>query len=238
MKKIAFFHNFLQLLLFLFLGILFLNNKNLPTKTDESIISVEELDHLFAKNPRYIADGFNYPVGKPKGKYYYIAQKFGKRNKRFGNLFHLGEDWNGVGGGNTDYGDTVYSIGRGLVVFAEDCGGGWGNVVRIIHKFRKKSEYWYIESLYAHLKDIKVEKGQFVKRGKKIGTIGNVNGLYFAHLHLEVRYKILMPLVGGYSKILKGYLSPIRFINANRHTKYKRRRRKIAKKLTKNSIQY
>ncbi|MCP5494356.1 MAG: M23 family metallopeptidase [Leptospiraceae bacterium] len=205
------------------MGLIFLNNKNIYTKTDESIIKVQEIDRMFEKNPKYIARGFNYPVGKPKGKYYYIAQKFGTINKNYGNLYHLGEDWNGIGGGNTDYGDTVYSIGRGLVVFADDCGKGWGNVIRIIHKIKKKSKYWYVESLYAHLKDIKVKKGEFVKRGEKIGTIGNANGLYYAHLHMEVRFKILMPLVGGYSKVLKGYLSPLKFINANRHTKWKKR---------------
>ena len=53
-----------------------------------------------------ISDGFDFPVGKPNAKKYYNAQKFGKN-------YHLGDDWNGVGGGNTDYGNPVYSISNG-----------------------------------------------------------------------------------------------------------------------------
>lgn len=163
-------------------------------------------------NNAYIANKFDFPVGKPGAKGYYNAQKFAVRNKQFGNNFHLGEDWNGLGGGNTDLGDAVYSIGNGLVVFSKNCGGGWGNVVRIIHKISEKK---YVESVYAHLKDIKVKEGTFVKRGFQIGTIGNVNGLYYAHLHFELRSKINMPLGGGYASSYDGYLNPTKFIRNN-----------------------
>jgi len=71
-----------------------------------------------------VANQFDYPVGKPDAKGYYNAQKFGVN-------LHLGEDWNAVTGGNSDLGDPIFSIANGFVDFAEDVGGGWGNVIRI-----------------------------------------------------------------------------------------------------------
>lgn len=55
-----------------------------------------------------LVDGFDFPVGKPDAKGYYDAQSFGKNN-------HLGSDWNGNGGGNSDFGDDVFSIADGVV---------------------------------------------------------------------------------------------------------------------------
>ena len=40
-----------------------------------------------------LADGFDYPVGKPDGEGYYIFRGFSPNG-------HLGEDWNGNGGGD------------------------------------------------------------------------------------------------------------------------------------------
>jgi len=53
--------------------------------------------------PGYLADAFDYPVGKPDAKQYYNAQPFGKN-------YHLGDDWNGKGGGNTDLGDPGITL--------------------------------------------------------------------------------------------------------------------------------
>jgi len=61
-----------------------------------------------------------------------------------------------------------------------------------------------------------VKVGQFVKKGDKIGTIGNVDGTYYAHLHFEIRDDIELPVGGGYSDDIKGYLNPTTFIKANR----------------------
>jgi len=96
-----------------------------------------------------VTNGFDFPVGKPNAKDYYNAQKFKENN-------HLGEDWNGVGGGNSDIGDPIYAIANGYVSFAENKKGGWGNVVRIVHYITKEQQ---LESLYAHCLDIKVQTG-------------------------------------------------------------------------------
>ncbi len=107
-------------------------------------------------------DGFDFPVGKPNARGYYNAQKFTVNN-------HLGEDWNGVSGGNTDLRDPVYSTADGMIFFAKDVGGGWGNIIRIVHKYWKNGEIKYIESFYAHLKDILIKEGKYLKGGIKLG---------------------------------------------------------------------
>ncbi len=154
----------------------------------------------------YLADAFDFPVGKPDAKRYYNAQPFGENN-------HLGDDWNGTGGGNTDLGDPVYAIGNGYVKFAEDYGGGWGNIVRVVHFLPDDTLY---ESFYAHCDTILVKEGQWVKRGEQIGTIGNAGGIYYAHLHFEIRADTSLPIGGGYSEYTEGYLDPTEFIKQHR----------------------
>ena len=151
-------------------------------------------------------NGFDFPVGKPNAKKYYNAQKFGENE-------HLGDDWNGIGGGNTDLGDPVYSIGNGYVSFAKNVYGGWGNIIRIVHFIDKDNQ---VESLYAHCDEISVKEGDYIKKGQKIGTIGTNDGTYLAHLHLELRNEIGLPIGGGYSSNTKGYLNPTKFIKDNR----------------------
>ena len=181
-------------------------SKNQLEKTNVSQDSFVFFDTIFAKKPSYIAKGFDFPVGKLNAKGYYNAQKFTVNN-------HLGDDWNGIGGGNTDLGDPIYTIGNGYVKFAENYGGGWGNVIRIVHKYKGN----YYESLYAHCDKISVKKGSFVTKGMQIGTIGNADGAYYAHLHLEIREDIFMEIGGGYSKNTEGFLNPTTFIKSNRN---------------------
>ena len=56
----------------------------------------------------------------------------------------------------------------------------YGNFVKIKH-----DDGYY--TLYAHLKDVYVSKGQRVLRGEKIGYMGNTGNAYGVHLHFEVR---------------------------------------------------
>lgn len=156
-----------------------------------------------------LADAFDFPVGPPNGKGYYNAQPFGKN-------YHLGEDWNGNGGGNSDLGDPIFSIANGIVIYSDEGGPGWGNVVRIIHNIGTHNDPVMVESLYAHLKTVNVSKGVIVKRRQRLGTIGNVNKLYYAHLHLEIRTTIGMPLGEGYSTDNTGFTNPTQFIKAHR----------------------
>lgn len=156
-----------------------------------------------------VADGFDFPVGDGDAIEYYDAQKFGEND-------HLGEDWNGVGGGDTDFGDPVLAVADGVVIVSRDYLGGWGNVVRIVHNIGSKEQPRYVESFSAHLDRVEVEAGQVVRRGQLIGTIGDAHGLYLAHLHFEMRDRINMPVGPGYSSERAGYLDPTAFIKRYR----------------------
>ena len=185
------------------------SNPNKPSKNlqEELIVPVAKRSlEQFVYDPDFIADAFDYPVGKPDAKGYYNAQGFGKN-------YHLGDDWNAVTGGNSDLGDPIYSIANGYVKFAADLKGGWGNVIRILHQLPDRTQ---IESVYAHCHKIIVESGSWVKKGQQIGTIGNVNGLYLAHLHFEIRDDVDMDIGGGYSEDQEGYLDPTEFIKDHR----------------------
>jgi murein DD-endopeptidase MepM/ murein hydrolase activator NlpD len=160
--------------------------------------------------PVLLADGFDFPVGPPNGKGYYNAQGFGKNT-------HLGDDWNGVGGGNSDFDDPVYSIARGIVSEVYHAGPGWGNVVRVLHWFERDSLVKECESLYAHLHQMTVAVGDTLRRGQQLGTIGNADGAYYAHLHFEIRMEHGRPLGGGYDpNPPRWFVDPTAFIALNR----------------------
>jgi murein DD-endopeptidase MepM/ murein hydrolase activator NlpD len=58
--------------------------------------------------------------------------------------------------------------------------GGYGRMVVLEH-----GNGW--ETRYAHLHRIKVEKGDRVRRGRKLGTVGHSGNADGNHLHYEVR---------------------------------------------------
>jgi murein DD-endopeptidase MepM/ murein hydrolase activator NlpD len=158
-----------------------------------------------------LADGFDLPVGKSDGQGYYKARGFQSQG-------HLGEDWDGIGGGDTDLGDPVYCIGDGVVVFARDCHLGWGNVVIVRHAYRDGYAIRNIDSLYGHLQKILVRPGQTVRRGQQIAAIGNAHGLYDAHLHLEIRKNLEIGMSRDkFAKDLSNYYDPSQFILSHRH---------------------
>ena len=191
-----------------------------PGKTKSEIVSVpsqkdppqitpamtSSLDMGFTK----IADGFDFPVGKPEAEGYYKARGF-----RSGG--HVGEDWDGVRGGDTDLGDPIYCAGDGIVVFARDVHLGWGNVVIVRHAYREGGNVKYIDSLYGHLQKMLVGRGQRVSRGQQIATMGTAHGQYDAHLHFEIRKNLEIGMSRSkFQKDFSNYYDPTQFINAHR----------------------
>lgn len=158
-----------------------------------------------------LADGFDFPVGKPNADGYYVFRGYYPGG-------HLGEDWNGSRGGDTDLGDPVYATGDGVVVFSEDYLRGWGNVVIVRHAYvDENGRVALMDSLYGHLDQRLVRKYQLVKRGQQLGTIGTAHGKYAAHLHFEMRRNISIGMSrNAYDQGYANYFSPRQFIATHR----------------------
>jgi murein DD-endopeptidase MepM/ murein hydrolase activator NlpD len=107
--------------------------------------------------------------------FYWISSVFGYRTdpmtKR--RAMHFGVDFAGMVGLN------VYATGDGIVKSIKILRGGTGKTIVIDHGFG-------YTSLYGHLHDIFVHKGQKIKRGMVIGTVGNTGKSTGPHLHYEV----------------------------------------------------
>jgi hypothetical protein len=86
---------------------------------------------------------------------------------------HTGMDF------TADRGTEVYATGDGFVEEIERKRWGYGKSIVINHGYGYKT-------LYAHLNDFNVKKGQKVKRGELIGFIGSTGKSTGPHLHYEV----------------------------------------------------
>jgi len=105
-----------------------------------------------------------------------ISDYFGSRKDPFTGkrTMHHGMDFTGPEGSD------IFATGDGEIVEAGYSFYGYGNRVIIDHG------YGY-QTIYAHLKDIKVKRGQKVTRGDVVGALGNTGRSTGAHLHYEVR---------------------------------------------------
>jgi len=109
---------------------------------------------------------------------------------RYEKAQHTGTDYNGRGGGNTDWGDGVFAVADGVVdevEFYPTIGGH----ISIKHTDELYSIYWHVEK-------IRVKVGDKVRMGQPIAVIGrgqdkNKDGAgdFTAHLHFELRRKKL-----------------------------------------------
>lgn len=87
-------------------------------------------------------------------------------------------------------GTPVYAAEDGTVDWVQEWDGhstrgnqSYGNMVRIRHADYKSRK---LQTLYAHLKESKVEYGQSIKEGELIGYSGNTGNSKGPHLHFEV----------------------------------------------------
>jgi murein DD-endopeptidase MepM/ murein hydrolase activator NlpD len=108
----------------------------------------------------------------------HLSSVFGYRiDPVFGGIqHHKGVDLSGK------VGLPIYASGDGVVLVASYNGGGYGNMVEIDHGFGYTTRY-------AHLSEISVTEGQKVKRGDRIGKLGNTGKSVGPHLHYEIRLK-------------------------------------------------
>jgi murein DD-endopeptidase MepM/ murein hydrolase activator NlpD len=101
-----------------------------------------------------------------------IGDGFGPR----GNQFHPGLDFPAPSG------TPVAAAGRGRVVFAGWDSGGYGNLVVVEHPLG-------VRSMYAHLSQIAVRRGESVVAGSRIGRVGSTGFATGPHLHFELRLR-------------------------------------------------
>jgi hypothetical protein len=78
-------------------------------------------------------------------------------------------------------GTPIQATGDGKVVKVSKKRTGYGRHVVIDHGFGYKT-------LYAHMKDVTVSKGDIVKKGQQIGTVGSTGTSTAPHCHYEVRF--------------------------------------------------
>ena len=170
-----------------------------------------------------MADGFDFPVGKPDAVGYYKSR--GMRPNG-----HLGDDWNGMGGGNSDLGAPVYAAAHGIVVFARDARMGWGNVVIIRHVYQSpEGGIRAVDTLYGHMDEVMVKEKQMVRKGDQVGTIGTNRGQYLAHLHFEVRKNIKIGMRrSAFPHDYSCYYNPTEFIERHRKLKVPKSKYKVA----------
>ncbi len=116
-------------------------------------------------------DLINYSLPVSSG---YVSSAYGKRRDPFNGhqRHHNGIDI------AAKHGSKIQAIASGFVTFSGRK-GGYGNVIDIHHSDTLKSRY-------AHLDTIKVKKGEVVRKGDTIATMGKTGRATGSHLHLEV----------------------------------------------------
>ena len=137
----------------------------------------------------YRLAAFKTPFSMPVKDQFRWSSGFGYRNdpKGMGTRMHEGTDLAGA------YGTPIYATADGVVVYAS-WENGYGRLIKIQHAFN-------LETRYGHLSQIRVEVGQRVSRGDRIGDMGNSGRSTGTHLHYEIR-------VGGTA------VNPMTFIKA------------------------
>jgi murein DD-endopeptidase MepM/ murein hydrolase activator NlpD len=160
-----------------------------------------------------VTDEFDTPMRPPDGDGVTISMPYMEK-------FHWGEDWT-TAKGDAALGEPVYSVADGWVSVAQDFDAAWGKVVFICYRLPDGRYPPFVEVMYAQLNSFDVAGGQFVKRGQQIGTVGNANGLYKAHLHWEVRNWVGMGLGLCFADKRDGLLGPSDFLAAHRGNRFK-----------------
>lgn len=140
----------------------------------------------------YRLAAFKAPFSMPVKGAVRFTSGFGGRDDPFGRGWrrHEGQDLAGA------YGTPILATADGVVTFA-GWESGYGRLIKIKHDFG-------IETRYGHLSQIRVNVGDRVSRGDRIGDMGNSGRSTGTHLHYEIR-------IGGDA------INPMTFIKAARN---------------------
>lgn len=136
-----------------------------------------EMDNIYAQMETLKEDYAGGVMAWPVPGYKQISSYFGWR---FGGTdYHTGVDITGGG----VHGKNVVAANSGEVVlvnWSHSPGSGYGMYVIVDHGGG-------VTTLYAHLSNIYVSKGQRVARGEAVGAVGSTGWSTGPHLHFEVR---------------------------------------------------
>lgn len=181
-------------------------------------------------NGVYVADGYDAPIGNaserrgdhvwpqgwldasPFGRLYFIGTP--------SEAYHTGADLN-FGSPYEDFGMPVYSCASGVVTFASSL-KVWANVIVIRHDPLYDPTGPVLYSRYGHVRNMKVVVGQRVKRGEQICEIGNANGRFVPHLHIDLSPTTILETRPSdwpgtdLARLLKNYIDPLQWILRNR----------------------
>ena len=108
-----------------------------------------------------------------------ITSRFGKRILKGNVNYHTGLDMGVVEG------TEVLAIMSGSVIITNKGDTGYGNYIVINHGSG-------FVSIYAHLSEIMIEKGNYIEKGEVIAKSGNTGNSTGPHLHLEIIEKGLL----------------------------------------------
>ena len=115
------------------------------------------------------------PLAMPLNSRFRYSSQFGYRRDPFNGemRMHEGVDMRAASG------TPILATADGVVTFA-GWKGGYGRMVKVRHDFG-------FETVYGHLRKIRVSIGERVSRGDRIGDMGNSGRSTGTHLHYEVR---------------------------------------------------
>ena len=130
---------------------------SLAKRKSEMLASLPAIQPVNSKDMNYISSYYGY---RPDP--YYKIRKF-----------HEGIDF------SAPIGTPIYATGDGKVVSIKKSNRGYGNCVILDHGFGYKTRY-------AHVDEFRVKRGEVVKRGQIIATVGNTGKSTGPHLHYEV----------------------------------------------------
>lgn len=148
-----------------------------------------------------VNDCYSIP-SSPNSAEWYDAQPFQLEPNdglaSFDEGWHLGADWNQVGG--DDRGEPVFAAANGTIARPPgNAGTGWGNAIFVRHE----TGFGTFTTVYAHVffcDGNSLQQGDEVVAGQQIATVGRAepDPDYPYHLHFELR-------AGGNSEIGRGY---------------------------------
>ena len=144
-------------------------------------VYISKIEDRFYSNIKYWkAKPSRMPLNIKRG--IYISSYYGYRDDPLdGNRrFHAGDDYSANREKVKDWIGTPVKATADGVVSKAHFDNRFGNYIEIDHGYGYKT-------VYAHLNNISVKKGEKVHRGQEIGGVGNTGRSTAAHLHYEVK---------------------------------------------------